>query len=108
MPWKGASRSLLGRRDLLAIDTSSNHCLNAKAEAGVAVKQGMWNHFFGLLVFEELVFQYLLARRSISASSILKHDCWGISRRGAGGGGGCGGTEGYLLLSPSDEKCVGD
>jgi hypothetical protein len=35
-PWKGVSRSLLGRRDLLAIDTSRNHCLNAKA--GVVVK----------------------------------------------------------------------
>jgi hypothetical protein len=63
---------------LLAIDTSRNHCLNAKAEAGVAVKVGMWNHFFGQLVLGERVFHYLSVRRNISASSILKHDCLGI------------------------------
>lgn len=68
---------------MLAIDSSRNHCLNAKAEAGVAVKVGMWNHFFGQLVLGERVFHYRWVRRSILASSILKHDCLGIPPEGA-------------------------
>ncbi len=60
---------------MLATDTSRNHCLDAKAEAGVAVKVTKWNHFSGELVLGECVFQSLSARRSISASSISRHCC---------------------------------
>ena len=49
--------------------------MNAKAEAGVAVKVTKWNHFSEELVLKERVFQCLSARRSISASSISRHCC---------------------------------
>jgi hypothetical protein len=46
-PWKGVSRSLLGRRTSLAIDTLRNCCLNAKAAAGPMVEVRKRNHFSG-------------------------------------------------------------